>query len=308
MRIALVALVIVAAAAGLWFWLVPGPDKLSQIDRAMGGGRGVELAVSGASFGSHGQRLDVWRPVGSVARKLPVIVFFYGGGWHAGTRGGYAFAGRALAAQGFVVVVPDYRKVPDVRFPAFVADGAEAMRWVRDHVGGYGGDGSRVAVMGHSAGAYIAAMLALDPRYLIATCADPHFIKAAVGLSGPYDFYPFTTDNARAAFAAFPDPAETQPIHFARADAPPMMLVTSSSDTTVKPRNATALRDRLTALGARVVFRDYAGLGHEDVAMALSTPFRGKAPVLADSVAFLNQAMRSGGQTIGGQGNGGHAN
>jgi acetyl esterase/lipase len=148
-----------------------------------------------------------------------------------------------------------------------------------------------MAVMGHSAGAYIAAMLALDGRYLMATCADPHLIKAAVGLSGPYDFYPFTADSAQAAFGQFPDPAETQPIHYARADAPPMLLVTSSKDVTVKPRNAIALRDKLKALGARVDFRNYPGLKHEEVAMALSKPFRAKAPVLADSVAFIKRAL-----------------
>lgn len=290
--------VLLFALAGFvaWFYLVPGPDKLTQIDWASGGGAGVEQSVQGTGFGTHGQKLDVWRPVGRAGERLPVIVFFYGGGWHAGTREGYGFAGRALAAQGFVVVIPDYRKVPDVRFPAFVADGAEAMRWVRDHVGEQGGDVARIAVMGHSAGAYIAAMLNLDSRYLIATCADPHLIKAAVGLSGPYDFYPFTTDNSRNAFGAFAVPAETQPISYARADAAPMLLATSDKDTTVKPRNAVALRDRLEALGAKVQFRNYPGLGHEDMVMALSKPFRGKAAVLADSVAFLHAALDEGGR------------
>lgn len=290
-RGAVITLTVVMSAFALWFFLVPGPNKLSQLDGLAGGGSSVEQVVEGAGFGTHGQKLDVWRPSGSGARKLPVVVFFYGGGWHDGTRQGYVFVGRALAAQGFVVVVPDYRKVPDVRFPAFVADGAEAMRWVRDHIGAYGGDPSRVAVMGHSAGAYIAAMLTLDTRYLVASCADPHFIKAAVGLSGPYDFYPFTTANSRNAFGAFPTPRDTQPISYARADAPPMLLVTSTADTTVKPRNAIALRDKLNALGARVEFRDYPGLSHEEVAMAFSKPFRSKGPVLADSVAFLKAAL-----------------
>jgi acetyl esterase/lipase len=290
-RLAVIGIIGFVAAAALWFYLVSGPAKLSQIDWLMGGGSGVEQAADGIAFGDHGQTLDVWRPRRSAGSKLPVVVFFYGGGWHDGTRQGYAFAGRALAAQGFVVVIPDYRKVPNVRFPAFVADGAEATRWVRDHIDDYGGDHTRMAVMGHSAGAYIAAMLALDGRYLMATCADPHLIKAAVGLSGPYDFYPFTADSAQAAFGQFPDPAETQPIHYARADAPPMLLVTSSKDVTVKPRNAIALRDKLKALGARVDFRNYPGLKHEEVAMALSKPFRAKAPVLADSVAFIKRAL-----------------
>lgn len=284
-------LAVLIAAFGLWFLLLPGPDKLSQLDGLVGGGRGAEQAASGVAFGTHGQRLDVWRPAGAANGPRPVIVFFYGGGWHDGTRQGYAFAGRALAAQGFVVVIPDYRKVPAVRFPAFIADAAEAVRWARDYARDYGGDPARIALMGHSAGAHIAALLALDPRYLIATCADPHVVKAVVGLSGPYDFYPFTTDNAKAAFGAYPDPRETQPISYARADAPAMLLVTSTADTTVKPRNSIALRDRLQALGAPVAFRDYPGLSHEGVVMALSKPFRGTAPVLADSVAFLRARL-----------------
>ena len=293
-RIALAAVAVAVLAFGLWFFLVPGPDKLSQIDRMAGGGRGVERAASGVAFGDHGQRLDVWRPAGargSNGAARPVIVFFYGGGWHAGTRSGYAFAGRALAAQGFVVVVPDYRKVPAVRFPDFVADAAEAVRWTRDHARDFGGDPGRIALMGHSAGAYLAVLLGLDARYLIATCADPHVVKAVVGLSGPYDFYPFTTDNSRNAFGAFPRPEETQPIHYARADAPPMLLVTSDADTTVKPRNTRALYAKLKELGAPVAMRDYPPLSHEGVVMALSTPFRGRAPVLADSIAFLHKAL-----------------
>lgn len=290
-RLAIAALIALAAAGG-WYALVDGPRKLSQLDWLAGGSHGVEQVGSGIPFGTHGQQLDVWRPAGGAStEKRPLVVFFYGGGWHSGTRQGYAFAARALAARGFVVVVPDYRKVPAVRFPAFVVDGAEAVRWARDHAGDYGGDAQRMALMGHSAGAHIAALLALDPRYLFAQCMDPRMIRAVVGLSGPYDFFPFTSESATAAFADWPKPRETQPIAFARADAPPMLLATSDADTTVKPRNATALRDKLHKLGAMVEFRDYGSLSHEDVVMALSKPFRDKAPVLADSVAFLNRVL-----------------
>jgi acetyl esterase/lipase len=177
-----------------------------------------------------------------------------------------------------------------VRFPAFLQDGAQAVKWVRDNIAQYGGDPNRVAVAGHSAGAYTVAMLALDRRWLQAEGVDPGIIKAGVGLSGPYDFYPFT-GRAVAAMAGAADPMTTQPIAFARRDAPPLLLVTSSEDTVVRPRNAVNLTKKLQGLGAPVEYANYPGLSHEDVVMAVSKPFRGKATVLDDSVAFLNKAM-----------------
>lgn len=268
------------------------PLLLSQLDAVMGGGRGAKLVAEGVRFGSHGQTLDVWRAeTAANADRRPVLVFWHGGGWVKGARQDYAFAGRAFARQGFVVVVPDYRKVPEVRFPAFVQDGAEAVAWVRDNIARFGGDPQRVAFAGHSAGAHTAVLLALDPRWLKAADIDPGIVKAVVGLSGPYDFYPFTTKRSIDAMAQYPDPKVTQPIDQARADAPPMLLVTSTRDETVRPRNAVNLSRRLKALGAPAELINYRGLDHEEVVMALSVPFRSKGPVLADSVAFLNRHL-----------------
>ena len=283
--LALIAILIVGAAFSA------GPGTLSVLDGVMGGGRGTARVREGVPFGTHGQKLDVWRPSGGAKTGLPVLVFWYGGGWVHGSRSDYAFAARAYAKAGFVVVMPDYRKVPDVRFPAFLQDGAEAMKWTRDHIAQFGGDPNRIAVAGHSAGAYTVAMLTLDPRWLRAEGVDPGIIKAAVGLCGPYDFYPFTAKRAIDAMQGAADPVMTQPIHFARAGAPPMLLVSAGDDSQVKAHNAINLTAKLTALGAPVRHVDYPGLSHENVAMALSKPFRGKAPVLADSVAFLKQAM-----------------
>lgn len=271
--------------------LTSPPLLLSMLDGAMGGGLAVERAGQEIAFGTHGQQLDVWRPTQRGKQPLPVLIFWYGGGWVKGTREAYAFAARAYAKQGFVVVVPDYRKVPTVRFPAFLEDGAQAVRWTRDHIGGLGGDAGRIAVAGHSAGAYTVAMLTLDPRWLRAEGVDPGVIKAAVGLCGPYDFYPFTDKRAIDAMRGAPDPQMTQPIHFARADAAPMLLISAGDDIQVKAHNANNLTARLTALHGQVRHIDYPGLSHENVAMALSVPFRGKAPVLADSVRFLRTAI-----------------
>lgn len=261
-----------------------GPGTLDVIDRFTRGA-GADKVAGDVSYGAHGQQLDVWRNAKTVP-GAPVIIFLHGGGWVKGTRSEYGWAGRAYASRGFVVVVPDYRKVPQVRFPAFVEDGADAVRWTRDNIARFGGDPARIAVAGHSAGAHTVAMLALDPQWL-AKAGAPGAVKAAVGLSGPYDFYPFTGRSV-ASMGQWPRPQETQPLAYARKDAPPMMLVTGTEDTTVRPKNARNLAAKLKALGAPVELKEYVGQGHEDIAMALSLPFRGKAPVLDDSVAFLN--------------------
>jgi acetyl esterase/lipase len=179
-----------------------------------------------------------------------------------------------------------------VQFPAFNEDGAAAVRWVQDNIETYGGDAKRVTLAGHSAGAYIAMILTLDQHYLRNAGVVPGFVRAAVGLAGPYDFLPYDSSNSINAFAKWPKPVETQPIAFARADAPPVMLLTGTNDDTVKPRNAILLSRKLSALGAQVSFKAYPGLNHEDLVMALSKPFRGKGTVLVDSSMFLLENSR----------------
>ncbi len=235
--------------------------------------------------------LDVWTPAGG-GRNLPVIVFFYGGAWNSGARGEYGFAGRAFAARGFVVVVADYRLYPDVRFPAFVDDAALAVKWARDHAAQYGGDPDKIALAGHSAGAHIAALVALDPHYLTDLGVEPGVVKAAALLSGPYDFLPFTNGAARDALGQWPRPVETQPVHFARKDAPPMLLVSGTADTTVRARNSQALAKALRQAGAEVELKLYKGQTHTDTIKSLSPLFRGNNPALADSVAFLKAHLK----------------
>ena len=263
---------------------------LNGVSRIAGDG-GVRVAVRGAAFGADPrQKLDVYLPDNMPAgSRLPVVIFFYGGGWVDGDRGDYAFAGRAFAAQGFVALVADYRLVPQVLFPAFIEDGALAVKWARDNAARFGGDPARISLAGHSAGAYIAAMLSLDRHYLTNIGVDPGIIRAAALLSGPYDFYPFTDQRSRDALGAWPRPAETQPISFASADAPPMLLMHGTADTVVRPYNSKQLATKLTALGAPVELRLYPGKSHIDTIKSLSPAFRGSTPALADSIAFLRR-------------------
>jgi acetyl esterase/lipase len=265
------------------------PALLNGINRLLPGDPGARLAARGVAFGHQPrQRLDVWTPGRPrPGAGLPVVIFFYGGGWVAGARQDYGFAGSAFAGKGFVAVVPDYRLVPTVHFPTFVEDGALAVRWTRDHAAEFGGDPRRITLAGHSAGAYNAAMLALDRHFLRDAGVDPKTIRAAALLAGPYDFYPFTEQRGRDAFAAWARPADTQPITFARSDAPPMWLAAGTADSVVEPRNSIVLASRLRALGAPAELRLYRGKSHIDLAKALAKPFRATAPVLDDSSRFL---------------------
>lgn len=291
-RLALVAAaLLVTGASGLY--LYSPPKALDVLDSLFSGDRGPARVATAVSFrpGPRG-KLDVWATPGPSAARKPVLVFFYGGGWAAGRRQDYGFAARAFAARGFVVVLPDYRLVPEVHFPAFLEDAAAAVRWTHDNAARFGGDPDRIVLAGHSAGAYLAVMLALDRRYLTAAGVDPGVVRAAAGLAGPYDFYPFDKTRSIDAMGRAPDPRATQPIAFARGDAPPLLLATGTADTEVRPRNARNLTARQRDLGSETtILREYPGLTHNDLIKAVSKPFRKTAPVLADTVAFFEASL-----------------
>lgn len=275
---------------GLLALLLGACSPLSLFNGLMPKDGGVKLAASGVAYGADPrQRLDVYVPKNAGAGPRPVIVFFYGGSWNSGERAGYAFVGRALAAKGFVTVIPDYRLVPAVRYPAFVEDGAAAVRWVRAHAKAYGGDGDRIVLAGHSAGAYIAAMLAVDGRWL---GADRKAVRGLAGLAGPYDFAPFDKAASVAAFGGWPDAAETQPVTHADASAPPALLLAGAEDDTVRPRNSEALAAKLHAAGVATDLKLYPGIGHIGILTAIAKPFRGKAPVVADVAGFAARVTK----------------
>ena len=252
---------------------------------------GARATAQGVAFGPDPrQRLDVYAPPRG-GRLAPMAVFFYGGSWDTGRRQDYGWVGRALAAQGLQTVVPDYRLFPQVRYPGFIEDGALAVRWAVDNAARLGGDPTRLVLIGHSAGAYNAAMLALDHRYLRAAGVDPAVVRGFAGLSGPYDFLPLDGPITRRTFGQTADLADTQPMAFARPGAPPAFLATGEADTTVYPRNTRALAAALRAAGTRVEARYYAGLSHADTVLALSRPLRGKAPLLSEMMAFLTASL-----------------
>lgn len=234
------------------------------------------------------QTMDLYRPAQRSATSLPVIVFLYGGSWNSGDRQGYEFVGRALAAKGFLVAIPDYRLVPQVHYPAFLQDNAAAVRWIAQHAGDYGGQSGRVVLVGHSAGAYNAAMVAMDPRWL---GADRALVRGFVGLAGPYDFAPFVDKTVEETFAGVADQASTQPIAYAGAGSPPALLATGDRDTVVRPRNSDALARALRANGVRVERLTYPRVGHAGLITAFAAPLRSHAEILDATAAFARTCL-----------------
>jgi acetyl esterase/lipase len=247
------------------------------------------LATRDVAFGPGlRDRLDVYRPRAGGLR--PVVVFFYGGGWEDGSRKQYRFVGQSLAAEGYLVIVPDYRLYPEVRYPDFLKDCARAVRWAKDHAADYGGDPSRLFLMGHSAGAYNAAMLTLDERLLAAVGMNPkRDVRGMVGLAGPYDFLPLQSPTLKIIFGPEKDRPATQPIAYVDADEPPLLLMHGRTDKVVDPGNAERLAARVRQKGGRVELVMFPKLSHALIVGSLAKPLRGFAPTMAETKAFIDR-------------------
>ena len=263
-----------------WPWRINGVTLVN----AMAVGREVEVIRDNRFSDGRRGLLDVYMPRG--AHDAPLAVFFYGGGWEDGTKDNYRFAAMALARRGIVTVVPDYRLYPDVRFPDFISDGARAVRWARRNAIEFGADPGLIFMIGHSAGAYIAAMLTLDKSRLDAQSQTA--LAGTVGLAGPYDFLPLQGPSLKRIFApAGGDLTTSQPITYARGNASPMLLISGLADKTVRPENSRRLAARICSLGGKADTRFYKRVGHTAVIAAFSPLLRPLAPSLADTLAFI---------------------
>ncbi len=248
----------------------------------------VEQGIAYAEGPRH--KLDVYGPThGNVA--APVIVFLYGGGWETGDRAMYRFLGAALAAHGAVVFIPDYRLHPAVQFPAFMDDGAAAVAWAHANATRFGGDPHRLFLMGHSAGAQIAALLALDPEYLQAVGLVPERdICGVVGLAGLYDFLPAASSQVKAVFGSEVAWPRSQPINYVTSRAPPMLLLAGAADRTVDPDNTLRLGARLRAAGDSVQAELSPGISHRAIIVAFAEPFTFLAPVREQTLDFVSSS------------------
>lgn len=267
-----------------------GPDVLNALTPSSG-----YRLVKDIAYGDGPRRkLDLYVPDGPEVADgpLPTVVYFYGGSWQTGTKDDYRFIGQAFAARGYQVVVPDYRLYPEVRYPDFLEDAAAAVAWVAARAGEAGRRAGPIFLLGHSAGAYNGAMLALDRRWLSAAGVDrDRTVAGFAGLAGPYDFLPLVDPALMEIFGPKDARPLTQPIRYADAGAPPMLLATGADDDTVRPKNSANLAARLRDLGSRVEAPVYDRVGHLMIVAALARPFRFLAPVLDDVDSFFRRRM-----------------
>ena len=226
------------------------------------------------------QKLDVYYPEVHQP-QTPVLVFFYGGSWRRGDREKYRFIGQALSSRGYVTVIPDYRLYPDVQFPAFVEDGAASVAWVKENIAE---SKNGIVLIGHSAGAHLAALLALDARYLSQQGITDQTISGMIGLAGPYAFEPENFRRYRAIFATAQPPDISRPVTYARGDAPPLLLMHGADDSMVLPLHSKLLQERVDNQNGRVTRLELEGVNHFDIVLGLSEPFAHLAPDLLPSV------------------------
>ncbi|WP_426109901.1 alpha/beta hydrolase [Massilia sp. PWRC2] len=251
------------------------------------------ITTSDIAYGN-GERLklDIYRPA-RPAPGAPVVVFFYGGNWNSGNRQHYAFVGRALASRGIVAVIPDYRLYPQVRYPDFLDDAAQAVAWTARHIASYGGEPNNLFVMGHSAGAYNAAMVALDGRWLGKQGLAPDRLAGWIGLAGPYDFLPIVNEDAKPVFDFPNTPRESQPVNHLDGSTLPALLIAANKDKLVNPvRNTGGLALRLRARGVAVTEVYYDGVSHTTLVGSLAAPLRGLAPTLDAIDQFVRNHTR----------------
>ncbi len=231
--------------------------------------------------------LDVYAPAGQSGR--PTVVFFYGGRWSSGNKNQYEFVGGALASAGYCTVIPNVRQYPMVRFPAFVEDGARAVKWARDKIDDYGCDARRVFVMGHSSGAHIAAMLALNEQFLKGVGGSRTWLRGMIGMAGPYDFLPFTDPTLRDLFGPADRFEQSQPILYVDGQNPPLLLMAGEDDETVAVKNTRNLANSVARAGGPVETVIYPKMPHERLLSSIGPVYRNQSDVLAQIKSFLDK-------------------
>lgn len=235
-------------------------------------------------------KLDVYQPVNSVASQKPAtVIFFYGGGWEAGEKADYKFVAEALTSQGMIVVIPDYRVFPEAVFPEFIEDAAQAVAWTRQHIAEFGGDPEQLFIAGHSAGAHIAAMLSVNPRYLQQAGLESEQLRGMIGLAGPYDFLPLTSPTLKQIFGDDASQWQSQPVNFVGEAHPPTLLLVGNNDRTVLPRNSYRFAEKLKQYGNDVELVELSDYGHVAMVAKLAKPLRGDGALLAPIVSFVEQ-------------------
>lgn len=243
------------------------------------------------AYGDHPvQKLDIYVPkdADQPQSSYPVLIFFHGGSWKDGSKDMYAFVGKTYTEQGYVVVIPDYQKYPNVKFPTFVEDGAKATAWVHDNIGTYQGDTQNLFLKGHSSGAHIAALVLADQNYLKQHGKTPQIINAFSGVAGPYDFIPQAEDY-KDMFGPPSNYPNMQVPTFINGDEPPMLLIWGNQDEIVIRRNLDRLETKIKEKDGIVDIQIYEGVGHVGTISSLVWFLPRKANTVSDTLNFFKQ-------------------
>ena len=295
MLLTIAGLVALFASGGLALFVAiqrNGAAVLNAFDRLTGGSGGAALLAT-ISTGDHPeQQVIVWGPENGASddARLPVLVFVHGGSWASGNPVDYGFIGRAFVPKGFVVVLAGYRLGPDGKYPGMIEDTARAIGWTHREIAQYGGDPAQIFVAGHSAGAYNVMMTALEEKWLAAEGVGLSDIAGVVGLSGPYEIYPYTSDASKAAFGHAADPLSTQPIAHIRGDAPPLLLVHGEKDRLVRPKNTPMLAEMIETAGGTAEAHLYPEMAHREPLIALASPWRQRRDI-DDKIAEFARSL-----------------
>jgi acetyl esterase/lipase len=270
------------------FFMLPACSPLKLVNATLPEGGWQQ--VSAVSYGADPrQSVDIYLPVNKDAKGL--LIFFYGGGWDSGEKRDYRFVAAAFAEAGYAVAIPDYRLYPQVRYPDFLQDAADAVAMLARHPDLAALVPERTFIGGHSAGAWITMMLALQPQWLRDGGVDPDRLAGAIGLAGPYDFDPLLYPTTRQSFGHVKRFEVTQPVHFARANAPPLLLMHGLDDTTVEPVDSRILAERVQTAGGRAATRFYEGVDHTRLVAALAPQLNWLAPVQSEMLLFMEAEL-----------------
>jgi acetyl esterase/lipase len=229
------------------------------------------------------QKLDVYSP-NEPREDRKVVLFVHGGGLISGSKDEYRFVGEAMAVRGFTTILPNYRLAPDVQFPVFIRDVAQAVRWAADRYGT-----NKIFLMGHSAGGYIVSMLAANTHFLKDAGVDRTKLPGVIALAGEYDVLPLTNPERLGRFGAFKDDPTIEPKMFAKLPLPPLLLLHGASDSTVRPQNSEHLAAAWARVGGEVDLKFYSKVAHMQIVESLGDTMPVRAPTRDDVISFVDQ-------------------
>lgn len=222
--------------------------------------------------------------------RYPMVVFVHGGSWESGSKEDYAFVGQSFAQAGYVTAVINYRKAPEHVYPDYVEDTAKAIAWSYDNAALFHADPKRVAVVGHSAGAFNMMAAVSNADFLAPYGVSPDDIRAVVGIAGPYS-YDFRQYGGAVAFADDATPDMVMPDRHIKGSQPPYLLLTAENDTVVYDTNTTKMTQALKDYGATVENAEIKGASHATSIGAMASPLHWLNEVRAHVLTYLAKEL-----------------